>query len=125
MDFTEPLPFQTDITKNRKSILTISEITRRIRGSLEQEFFHVWVVGEISNMKRPISGHVYLTLKDADAQLQTVMFRSVASSVKFELKDGMEVLVFGSVTVYESRGQYQLIIEAIEPKGMGDRKSVV
>ncbi|UJS18278.1 MAG: exodeoxyribonuclease VII large subunit [Candidatus Jettenia sp.] len=119
MDFTEPLPFQTDITKNRKSILTISEITRRIRGSLEQEFFHVWVVGEISNMKRPISGHVYLTLKDADAQLQTVMFRSVASSVKFELKDGMEVLVFGSVTVYESRGQYQLIIEAIEPKGMG------
>ncbi len=119
MDFTEPLPFQTDITKNRKSIQTVSEITRRIRGSLEQEFFHVWVVGEISNMKRPISGHVYLTLKDAGAQLQTVMFRSVASSVKFELKDGMEVLVFGSVTVYESRGQYQLIIEAIEPKGMG------
>ncbi|TLD42444.1 MAG: Exodeoxyribonuclease VII large subunit [Candidatus Jettenia ecosi] len=119
MNFTEPLPFRTDITKNRKSILTISEITRRIRGSLEQEFFHVWVVGEISNMKRPISGHVYLTLKDADAQLQAVMFRSVASSVKFELKDGMEVLVFGSVTVYESRGQYQLIIEAIEPKGMG------
>lgn len=119
MDFTETLPLWSDITKSRKNLLTISELTRRIRGSLEQEFFHVWVVGEISNIKRPISGHVYLTLKDTDAQLQAVMFKSIANYVKFELKDGMEVLVFGSVTVYESRGQYQLLIEAVEPKGIG------
>ncbi len=67
----------------------------------------------------PTSGHMYLTLKDAGAQLQAVMFKTVANSVKFGIRDGMEVLAFGSVTVYEARGQYQLIIERIEPKGIG------
>ena len=119
MDFTKTLPLLLDAVKNRKKILTISELTRRIRSSLEQEFFNIWVVGEVSNLKRPTSGHAYLTLKDADAQLQAVMFKSVANRVKFELKDGMEVVAFGSITVYESRGQYQLIIEDIEPKGIG------
>ncbi len=121
MNFTETLPlFMNPHNKeNTSKILTISELTRRIRGSLEQEFFHIWVVGEVSNVKKPISGHVYLTLKDADAQIQAVMFRSTASRIKFELEDGMEVFAFGSVTVYELRGQYQLIIENIEPKGIG------
>ena len=75
--------------------------------------------GRSIQFKKPTSGHVYLTLKDADSQLQVVMFKSVANSVKFELKDGMEILAFGSITVYESRGQYQLVIEKIEPKGIG------
>ncbi|MDN3515112.1 MAG: exodeoxyribonuclease VII large subunit [Candidatus Brocadia sp.] len=119
MNFTKTLPLLPDTEKSRNKILTISELTRRIRGSLEQEFFHIWVVGEVSNLKRPTSGHVYLTLKDADAQLQAVMFRSVANGVKFEVRDGIEVFAFGSVTVYEARGQYQLIIERIEPKGIG------
>ncbi|MBI2471905.1 MAG: exodeoxyribonuclease VII large subunit [Planctomycetes bacterium] len=104
---------------SRNKILTISELTRRIRGSLEQDFFNIWVVGEVSNLKKPTSGHVYLTLKDADAQLQAVMFKFAANTLKFELKDGMAVLAFGSVTVYEARGQYQLVIEKIEPKGIG------
>lgn len=121
MNFTETLPLflSPQNKENPCKILTISELTRRIRGSLEQEFFHLWVVGEVSNVKKPISGHVYLTLKDANAQIQAVMFRSTASRIKFELKDGMEIFVFGSITVYELRGQYQLIIENIEPKGIG------
>lgn len=119
MSFNQTLPLSLNATKNRNKILTISELTRRIRGSLEQEFFNLWVVGEVSNVKMPASGHVYLTLKDADAQLQAVMFKTVANSVKFGIRDGMEVLAFGSVTVYEARGQYQLIIEHIEPKGIG------
>lgn len=119
MNFNQMLPLLLDTTKSRNKILTISELTRRIRGSIEQEFFNLWVVGEVSNLRRPTSGHVYLTLKDADAQLQAVMFKTVANSLKFEMRDGMEVLAFGSVTVYEARGQYQLIIERIEPKGIG------
>lgn len=119
MNFTKTLPLLLDTAKSRNKILTISELTRRIRGSLEQEFFNVWVVGEVSNLKRPASGHVYLTLKDANAQLQAIMFKSVANGIKFEMRDGMEVLAFGSVTVYEARGQYQLVIERIEPKGIG------
>lgn len=119
MNSTNTLPLLWNTAKNRNKILTISELTRKIRGSLEQEFFNLWVVGEVSNLKKPTSGHMYLTLKDTNAQLQAVMFKSVANQVKFELKDGMEVLTFGSVTVYESRGQYQLIIESIEPKGIG------
>lgn len=119
MNRTRTLPLLSDTPKSRNKILTISELTRRIRSSLEQEFFNIWVLGEISNLKTPTSGHRYMTLKDNDAQLQAVMFKSIANTVKFELKDGMEVLAFGSVTVYEARGQYQLIIENIEPKGIG------
>lgn len=70
-------------------------------------------------MKKPSSGHVYLTLKDAHAQLQVVIFKSVANNLKFEIQDGMEALAFGSVTVYEARGQYQLVVERMEPKGIG------
>ncbi|MCP5002725.1 MAG: exodeoxyribonuclease VII large subunit [Planctomycetes bacterium] len=100
-------------------LFTVSEITRRIRRSLEYEFPYVGIVGEISNVRIPASGHVYLTLKDKGAQLQAVIFRNSASKIKFKLKDGMEVLSFGSLTVYEPRGQYQLIIDNLEPKGIG------
>src|SRR3972149_136611 len=115
MNFARILPLPPDTLTGRNKILTISELTRRIRGSLEQDFFNLWGVGEFSNVKKPTSGHMYLTLKDADAQLQAVMFKFIANSIKFELKDGMEVLAFGSITVYEARGQYQLVIEKIEP----------
>lgn len=119
MNLASPLPLYLDTAKSRNTILTISEFTRRIRGSVEQEFFNLWVIGELSNVKRPSSGHVYLTMKDAHAQLQAVVFKSVAHSLKFEIRDGIEVLAFGSVTVYEARGQYQLIVERMEPKGIG------
>ncbi len=119
MNLASPLPLFLDTAKSRNTILTISELTRRIRGSMEQEFFNVWVVGELSNVKRPSSGHVYLTLKDTHAQLQAVVFKSVANGLKFEVRDGLEVMAFGSVTVYEARGQYQLVVERMEPKGIG------
>ncbi|MCR4289604.1 MAG: exodeoxyribonuclease VII large subunit [Candidatus Scalindua sp.] len=102
-----------------EKFFTVSEITRGIRTSLEHKFSNIGVLGEISNVRKPSSGHVYLTLKDKNSQLQAVVFRNSASRIKFELKDGMEVISFGSITVYEQRGQYQLIINKIEPKGIG------
>jgi len=102
-----------------EKFFTVSEITREIRTSLEHKLSNICVIGEISNVRKPGSGHVYLTLKDKNAQLQAVVFRNTASRTKFELKDGMEVVSFGSITVYEPRGQYQLIINKIEPKGIG------
>lgn len=105
--------------RNTETFFTVSEITRQIRTSLEYNFSNVSILGEISNVRRPSSGHIYLTLKDKNSQLQAVVFRNVANKIKFELKDGMEVITFGSVTVYEPRGQYQLIINKVEPKGVG------
>ena len=102
-----------------EKFFTVSEISRGIRTSLEHKFSNIGVLGEISNVRKPSSGHVYLTLKDKNSQLQAVVFRNSASRIKFELKDGMEVISFGSITVYEPRGQYQLIINKIEPKGIG------
>lgn len=119
MSFASLLPVFPDLARSRNAILTVSELTRRIRGSVEHEFFNIWVIGELSNVKKPSSGHVYLTLKDAHAQLQVVIFKSVANNLKFEIQDGMEALAFGSITVYEARGQYQLVVERMEPKGIG------
>ncbi len=102
-----------------EKFFTVSEITGEIRTSLEHKFSNIGVLGEISNVRKPGSGHVYLTLKDKNSQLQAVVFRNTASRIKFELKDGMEVISFGSITVYEPRGQYQLIIYKMEPKGIG------
>ena len=102
-----------------EKFFTVSEITREIKTSLEHRFSNIGVLGEISNVRKPGSGHVYLTLKDKNSQLQAVVFRNTANRIKFELKDGMEVISFGSITVYEPRGQYQLIINKMEPKGIG------
>ena len=102
-----------------EDILTVSDLTRRIRRSLEDGFDRVRVVGELSNVRRPASGHVYLTLKDAGAQIACVVWRSSAARLRFELEDGMAVVVKGSVTVYEPRGQYQLVVSSMQPKGMG------
>jgi exodeoxyribonuclease VII large subunit len=107
------------LKQKTEKLFTISEITRKIRTSLEYDFSNISIIGEISNIKKPRSGHVYLTLKDENAQLQAVVFRNTAGRIKFELKDGMEIISFGSITVYEPRGQYQIIIDQIEPKGIG------
>ena len=101
------------------SILKISELTKRIRGTLEKVIGAVWVEGEISNLTYHASGHVYLTLKDADSQISAVMFRGDASRLQFRLKDGMLVQVHGRVTVYEKRGQYQMVLDAAQLAGHG------
>lgn len=100
-------------------IYTVSRLTAEIKDVLEGEFFDVWVEGEISNMRNPSSGHTYLTLKDDSSQLRGVIWKSAMRSVKFQPEDGMQVVARGRVTVYEPRGDYQLIIEYIEPKGVG------
>lgn len=100
-------------------VWTVSELTAQIRGTLEAQFPGVWVEGEISNLRRPSSGHQYLTLKDAKSQIRAVLFRGAAQRLRFALQDGLEVLAYGRVTVYDPRGEYQLVVESIEPKGIG------
>ncbi|HKB03108.1 MAG TPA: exodeoxyribonuclease VII large subunit [Gemmataceae bacterium] len=100
-------------------VLTVTALTQQVRGTLERTFGSVWVAGEISNLVRATSGHQYLSLKDDKAVLKAALFRGVGLRVRFELKDGMQVLVRGRVTVYEPRGELQIQIEEIHPKGIG------
>ncbi len=106
-------------TVSSEKVYTVSEITRLIKQELEGAFPLLWVEGEISNFHRHHSGHLYFTLKDEACQLKTVMFRSEAQKVPFELKDGLQVVSRGHVNVYEPRGEYQLVVEVVEPKGKG------
>ncbi|RNC68740.1 MAG: exodeoxyribonuclease VII large subunit [Desulfuromonadales bacterium] len=102
-----------------KRILTVSQLTSLIRGVLEENFERVWVEGEVSNLAMPSSGHLYFTLKDAGAQLRCVMFRASAKALKFRPRDGMGLIVRGRITVYDQRGEYQLLVEYLEPRGIG------
>jgi len=102
-----------------EKIFSVSELTRLIKIELEKTFPSVWVEGEISNYHKHHSGHVYLTLKDEDSQLRGVIWRSAAQKIPFEMENGLKVVCQGSVNVYEPRGEYQIIIEKIEPKGKG------
>ncbi len=100
-------------------IYAVSEVTRMIKQELESAFPLLWVEGEISNFYRHQSGHLYFTLKDERSQLRSVMFRSMAQKVPFELEDGLQLVCRGQINVYEPRGEYQLLVEVIEPKGKG------
>lgn len=102
-----------------KHIYSVSELTKYIRVIIEDSFPGVWVEGEISNFVLHTSGHMYFSLKDASSVLKCAMFKRANEKLKFSLKSGMKVIVFGSVSVYEARGDYQLIAEEIEPKGVG------
>ena len=106
-------------TKEEKRIYTVSELTRDVRVLLESALGTVWVEGEVSNFTKHQSGHMYFSIKDAGSVLSCVLFRRVNAGLKFEIKGGMHVLCFGKITVYDKRGQYQLIVEKIEPKGVG------
>jgi exodeoxyribonuclease VII large subunit len=102
-----------------RKTFTVAELNARIRGLLGEEFDDVWVAGEISGTKNASSGHCYFTLKDQDAQLRCVCFRQSLRYLKFKPQDGMAVLARGHIDVYELRGEYQLLVEAIEPQGHG------
>jgi exodeoxyribonuclease VII large subunit len=102
-----------------RRILTVTQLTRLVRGVIEENFAHVWVEGEVSNLSSPASGHLYFTIKDAGAQLRCVMFRASAKALRFRLADGMALVVRGRLTVYDQRGDYQLLVEYLEPKGIG------
>src|SRR5262245_10532883 len=103
-------------------VRSVSEVTAEVKGLLEEGFASVWVCGEVSNLARPGSGHVYLVLKDGQAQLRAVIWRGIALRLRFDPRDGLEVIVRGRMTVYPPRGDYQLIIEELHPKGVGARE---
>jgi len=100
-------------------VLTVAELARRIQHALEGGLDGVWVVGEISNFRAAPSGHYYFTLKDEEAQLAAVLFRSAAARIRFRPSDGLEVVAGGRVRLYEARGTLQLYVESLEPRGLG------
>ncbi|MCC6966825.1 MAG: exodeoxyribonuclease VII large subunit [Nitrospira sp.] len=100
-------------------LLSVSDVTRLIRDSLEDQFQDVWIEGEISNLRAPSSGHLYFTLKDNQSQLRGVLFRSGALRLRFVLQEGLAVIARGRISVYEPRGEYQLIVDSLDPKGVG------
>jgi exodeoxyribonuclease VII large subunit len=102
-----------------RKIYTVSELSDQIKALLEETFPFIWIVGEISNFRTPLSGHFYFTLKDADSQINAVMFRGQQRQLKFEPEDGMRVTGMGRLSVYEPRGSYQIILEYMEPSGVG------
>lgn len=101
------------------AVLTIGQLNKMIRRQLETEFSVIWLRGEVSNFKAHPSGHFYFSLKDKDAQVSAVMFRGYNSQLRFKPEDGMEVIVRGKITVYEPRGNYQVMCETMEPVGAG------
>ena len=113
-DFGELFP-----TEATRKVLSVSELTTQVKRLLEKQVGQVWVTGEVTNLRAQSSGHVYFTLKDVAAQLSCVLFRGAAAEQREFLKDGQKVLLHGDVTVYEARGQYQLIVRAVELQGVG------
>jgi len=110
-----------------KEILTVTQLNENIKRLLEAGFNTLWVEGEVSNLRRPASGHVYFTLKDEKSQIRAVLFKSFpgqrpfswARVSKFDLEEGMSVICGGRISVYHPRGEYQLIVDVVEPKGLG------
>lgn len=102
-----------------RKIFKVSQINAAARAILEANFDHVWIEGEISNLAEPSSGHIYFSLKDESAQVRAAMFRSRKLALKFQPKDGVHVIVSAQISLYEPRGDYQLIIEHMEPAGVG------
>src|SRR3989449_5216276 len=114
-DFGELFPVEQSVRK----VLSVTELTGQIRRLLEQEVGRVWVAGEITNLRTQSSGHIYFTLKDANAQLSCVLFRGELQVDRELLQDGRKVTLQGEVTVYEPRGQYQLRVTGVELQGVG------
>src|SRR5437660_2231770 len=108
-----------DFFQQTSRVLTVSELTRQIRGTLETRFGAVWVQGEISNYKLHPSGHQYFTLKDQRAQIACVIFRNTIAPLPQALVDGTQVQVYGNVSVFEARGQYQVSVQILQPRGLG------
>jgi exodeoxyribonuclease VII large subunit len=118
-DDAEPRPEEGARAPQPPPVLTVSELTADIRATLEMGFADVRVEGEISNCRAWNTGHLYFTLKDAGAQIRAVMFRSATRFLKFKVQDGQHVIARGRVSVYDTKGEYQFICEALEPRGLG------
>jgi exodeoxyribonuclease VII large subunit len=117
--FDDQLGLRFDEPRERRRIWLVHDLVTQVRELVEQEYGDIWVEGEISNFRPAPSGHLYFTLKDADAQLPIVLFRRQAMLLRFRPEDGLHVLVRGRVSIYEQRGQLQLVAETMEPVGAG------
>jgi exodeoxyribonuclease VII large subunit len=116
----EPEPKPVPMARERqRTVLTVSDLTANIRNILETAYAEVWVEAEISNCRLWNTGHLYFTLKDPGAQIKAVMFKSDVRSLKFKPEDGLHVVVRGRVSVYEPKGEYQIVCERMEPHGLG------
>jgi exodeoxyribonuclease VII large subunit len=113
------MQFTNDLFPQSAKVLTVAELTRAIRSTLETKFGAVWVQGEISNYKLHPSGHQYFTLRDARAQIACVIFRNTMAPLRQPLVDGAQVQLYGNVSVFEARGQYQLSVQILQPRGLG------
>src|SRR5260370_21529579 len=108
-----------DFFQQTSKVFTVGELTKQIRGMLETRFGAVWVQGEISNYKLHPSGHQYFTLKDQRAQIACVIWRDAMLPLRQPLVDGTQVQGYGTVTVFEASGQYQLNVHILQPRGVG------
>jgi exodeoxyribonuclease VII large subunit len=104
---------------NERRVYRVSELNAEIKGLLEARLGSIWVEGEISNFKLHTSGHVYFTLKDKDSQIRAVCFKGQMRMIRFRPEDGLSILAHGTITVYTPRGEYQILVDAMEPKGVG------
>ena len=119
LPFEEPPPPEPVREPPRRRILTVSELTARIRALLEDQFIDLWIEGELSNCRVWNTGHMYFTLKDGGAQIKGVMFRSALRYLKFKPQDGLRVVARGRISVYDPKGEYQIVCEHLEPEGLG------
>src|SRR5437667_2809733 len=118
-DEPEPEPERAPTPVASRRVLTVTELTVRVRDLLESEFFEIWVEGELSNCRLWNTGHLYFTLKDSASQIRGVIFRSALRYLKFKPADGLRVVARGRVSVYEPKGEYQIVCEHMEPHGLG------
>lgn len=114
-----PYPLFPDPAEAPRKVLTVSQLTHLVQRTLESTFDSVWVSGEISDLSRPHSGHLYFTLKDEGAQIRGVIWRSTAQRLRFQLEEGQQVLCHGDLEVYPPRGTYQLVVRQVQPQGLG------
>ena len=109
----------TPADEGARRVYAVSDLLRGLRALLEDSVGRVWVAGEVSNFFAAGSGHQYFTLKDAQAQIRCALFRADARLLPFDLEDGLEVVVFAESTIYEARGELQLVVRHVEPRGAG------
>lgn len=117
--FSDLPAFPMSIGGPERKVLSVSQLTNRIKTCLETGIGYVWVTGEVSNLRQPTSGHLYFSLKDESSQIRCVLFAGSARGIKFKIEGGQELIIFGRVSLYARSGDYQIIVEKVEPKGVG------
>jgi exodeoxyribonuclease VII large subunit len=116
---TNDYPLFIERKNDAPAVLSVSQLSQLIEGLLESTFHSLWVAGEVCDVTRPHSGHVYFTLRDDAAQIRAVIWRSVATRLKFQIEEGQQVVCRGDIDVYPPRGTYQLVVQQVEPRGLG------